>query len=171
MVMAAAKGTKGMPISRALVEESSAKRSPDDLRRAIGALDFYRASAIAFARVRAGEDVPADEINQLLPWIREGTLAANLGAIATGDRAECWMGWVRDRMFPVSDAASPIEMVVLFAAWRAGAPADQVAPKRGGSHASGSAGAAGALLRTLAKGLADENLLEATRHPSLTAPR
>ena len=39
------------------------------------------------------------------------------------------MGCIRDRMFPVSDATSPIEMIVLYAAWRAGAPADQIAPE------------------------------------------
>jgi hypothetical protein len=158
-----------MAISRALVDESAEKRSLDDLRRAIGALDFHRAAAIAFARARAGEEVPADEVNQFLPWIREVTLAASLCAIASGDRAACWMGCVRDRMFPVSDAASPIEMVVLFAAWRAGAPADQLAPEARRLARQRIGWRGWSLLRTLATGLGDENLLEATRHLKVAA--
>lgn len=169
MVMASAKQTKGTPISRALIEKASAQNSLDDLRRAVSALDFHRAAAIAFARARAGETVPADEVNQFLPWIREATLAASLCAIATGDRAACWMGCVRDRMFPVSDAASPIEMIVLYAAWRAGAPADRIAPeaRRVARQRIGWRG--WALLRTLAAGLGDEKLLEATRHLKVAA--
>ncbi|HTR50283.1 MAG TPA: SEC-C metal-binding domain-containing protein [Kofleriaceae bacterium] len=164
MVMAAAKNPKGMPISRVLVEEASAKRSDIDLMRAAGVLDFHRAAAIAFARARAGESVRAEDVNQILPWIREATLAASLCAIATGDRAACWMGCVRDRMFPVSEAASPIEIVVLYAAWRAGAPAEQIAPEaRRLAHQR--IGVRGwALLFTLATGLGDANLLEAVRH-------
>ncbi len=153
-----------MPISRALLEEASAKRSELDLMRAYGALDFHRAATIAFARARAGEDVSANDINQILPWIREATLAASLCAITTGDRAGCWLGCIRDRMFPVSDAASPIEMIVLYAAWRAGAPAAQIAPE-GRRLARVRIGVRGwALLYTLAIGLGDANLLEAVRH-------
>src|SRR5689334_9533434 len=153
MVMAAAKQPKGMPISLALVEEVSANRSIHDLWRAASALDFTRAAAIAFARARAGEDIPASEVNQILPWIREPTLAASLCAIATGERAPYWMGILRDRMFPESDAASPIEMVVLYAAWRAGAPAEQVV-REGRRVARLQIGHGGyALMHTLATGL------------------
>ena len=87
--MATAKQPKGMPISAAFVEETSARRSLQDLIGAANALDFHRAAAIVFARARAGESVPAAEVTQILPWIREATLAASLCAIATGDRATC----------------------------------------------------------------------------------
>ena len=164
MVMAAAKQPKGMPISRALVEEAAANRSLQDLWRAAGALDFDRAAAIVFARARAGEPIPASEVNQILPWIREATLAASLCAVATGERAQYWMGILRDRMFPVSDVASPIEMVVLYAAWRAGAPVDQVVreARRIARLHIGHGGYA--LMHTLATGLGDSNLITATRH-------
>src|SRR6185437_8629656 len=100
MVMAAAKQPKGMSISRALIEEAATARSLNELTRAYGALDFHRGAAIALARARAGEVVPAYEVNQILPWIRDAKLAASLCAIATGDRAACWLGCIRDRMFP-----------------------------------------------------------------------
>jgi hypothetical protein len=163
MVMAAAKKPKGMPISRALVEKAAASAAMHDLMKAASALDFNRAAAIAFARARACEDVPADEINQILPWVREATLAASLCAIATGNRAACWMGIIRDRMFPVSDAASPIEMVVLYAAWRAGASADQIVPEARRIARLRIGWRGWALLYALATALDDKHLLEATR--------
>ena len=166
MVMAAARPKPGMAISRAHVEAEAdpTARTIERILHASDACDFVRAAVLALARASAGEDMPAGMVTQILPGIRDATLATSLCAIATGDRAAAWIACVRDRMFPDSAEASPIEVIVLYAAWRAGAPADQIAPeaRRLARMKVGYRGYA--LLYTLATGLGDKNLIEATRH-------
>lgn len=160
-----------MTISRAQVEavDDPTARSIEKILRATDACDFVRAAVLALARARAGEDMPAGMVTQILPGIRDATLAASLCAIATGDRAAAWIACVHDRMFPDSAEASPIEVIVLYAAWRAGAPADQIAPeaRRLARMKVGYRGYA--LLYTIATGLGDKNLFEATRHFRVTS--
>ncbi len=85
-------------------------------------------------------------------------------AIATGDRASSWMTCVRDRMFPALPDASAVELVVLYAAWRAGAPAAEVAPEARRLARSKVAWRGYALLHVMGKDAGDRNLQDATRH-------
>jgi hypothetical protein len=166
MVMAAAREPKGITISRAHVDavEDPKEWTFDAILRATDACDFERAAVLALARAHAGEEMPASELTQILPGIRDVTIAASLCAIATGDRAEAWIACVRDRMFPASAEASPIEMVVLYAAWRAGAPATQIAPEARRLARMKIGWRGYALLHTMATGLGDTNVFEATKH-------
>ena len=155
-----------MTISRSQVEAvgDPAARTLDHIERLANACDFRQAAVIALARARAGEDVPAITVTQILPGIRDATIAASLCALASGDRAAAFHACVHDRMFATSSEASVVEVVVLYAAWRAGASAQQIAPeaRRLARQRIGPLGYA--LIYTMAKALGDENLLHATRH-------
>lgn len=162
-----------MPISRALVEAvaDSEERTRDQIVHAIDTCDYLRAAVLVLARVRSGEDVLAGTVARILPGVRDATLAASLCAIASGDRASAWLACVHDREFPDAPDASAVEAVVLYAAWRAGAARDQVAPlaRRVARARVGFNGYA--LLYTIASGLGDANLVEATRHLRITCER
>lgn len=164
MVMTARRAG-GLSTSRAIVDGVPADgRSTNDILRAADACDFVHAAVLALSRASAGDPVPAEIITQVLPGIRDATLAASLCAVATGDRAQAWIACVRERMFPVSSHASPCEAVVLYAAWRAGAPAADIAPEVRRLTRMQVGGIGFALLYTLGQGLGDANVEEATRH-------
>ncbi len=166
MVMTAARQEFGKLISRAHVDAVAdpSLRTTGHIFDAAQACDFVRAAVIAFARARAGEAVSTIEVCSILPGLRDITIAANLMAIASGDRGAAWMTCVRERMFPALPDAAAVELVVLYAAWRAGAPAAEVAPEARRLARSKVAWRGYALLHVMGKDAGDRNLRDATRH-------
>jgi hypothetical protein len=169
MVMTSFKHSGDVLGVRALVDSVSDPnaRTVEAMIAAVDACDYVHAAQIALSRACNGEPVPADAVAGILPGVRDAKLVAGLCSIASGDRAAAWLACLRERRFPTK--ASPIEAVVLFAAWRAGATSDVLAPEAR-RLARMSIGYGGfALLYTLATELGDANLREATRHLRITS--
>jgi hypothetical protein len=147
-----------LPLSTGLLVDAT-----PDIDRALDACDYLRAATLAIDRVRAGEEVSATTIARILPGIRDSGLAAGLLAIGTTDRAEAWLAAVRDRRFPDEAGATFIETMVLYAAWRAGAPNAEIGRQVRRIARSESGAIAYEMLTHIAYGINEAQLVSAIK--------
>jgi hypothetical protein len=152
----------GERISRAQVEAVE-DSSDSAIRAALDACDHERAAMLAIARARRGERVPLALVAEVLPGIELPAIACALLAIADGDRAAL-LDLIARRRFPPTKDAAELEAIVLYAAWRAGAPPARVAPPLRRLAARSMTAESCALLATIAASIDDANVAQATKH-------
>jgi hypothetical protein len=150
-----------------LVTPAAGPSAPDIdmIERALEALDFVEAARMACLRARDDLEMPVDVCARILPGLRNATLASCLCVVGTGERGPALMTCVESRRFPVDPAASFIEAIVLFAAFRAGGMnGRRLTPelRRLSRLPVGDLGLQ--LLNTIAKQLRNEFLVEETSH-------
>ena len=111
----------------------SARRSSDatspaesDIEAALAALDHELAARCAIARART-QPVPTALVARILPGIELPAITCALVAIAP-EKAEL-LGVIESRAFPQTKEASELEAIVLYGAWKAGAPTDRIKPE------------------------------------------
>ncbi|MCX5747342.1 MAG: SEC-C metal-binding domain-containing protein [Proteobacteria bacterium] len=131
------------------------------IHAALDGCDLERAVAIALARVLGGQPLTIAELRPLLVRLDDLTLVEDLVAIATGDRAELVDGVGRG---PISPEAAARDMLLLYLAWRAGAPRAHVIREARRLARAKLDGPGYVLLAELAAGIADPDLTRATRH-------
>jgi hypothetical protein len=132
------------------------------IRAAIDACDHEHAAMLAIARVRQGQAVPIALVADILPGIELPAIACGLIAIAEGDRAAL-LELVERRRFPPTKDAAELEAIVLYAAWRAGAPGERLSPLVRRLSARALAAEGYALLATIAATSEDAGVVEATK--------
>jgi hypothetical protein len=155
----------GECISRAAVDAAAADAtacSLDAIRAAVEACDHELAATRAIGRARSGHDVPVAVISEIVPGIEWPGIATSLIAIATGDRGALIEPLER-RRFPVTREAGDIEAIVLYAAWKAGAPTARVIPELRRLAARSLAAEGLALIATIAAAIDDPNVAAATK--------
>ncbi|HUJ58010.1 MAG TPA: SEC-C metal-binding domain-containing protein [Kofleriaceae bacterium] len=151
----------GERISRAQLEAAS-DCSEAAIRAALAGLDHERAAMLAIARARR-EPVPVELVAEILPGIEFPAITCALIAIASGDRATL-LDLLEHRRFPVGKDTAELEAIVLFAAWRGGAPLARVIPELRRLAARSMTAAGYALLATIAAAIDDPNVAAATKH-------
>lgn len=95
---------------------------PADLRAAIAACDPDRAAELALARLQRGDALDLGLVGELVPLLLDVPVGCALIALAEGDaaaRAATCLAML-DR-FPVFADGYPLQVMVLWAAWRSGA--------------------------------------------------
>lgn len=150
----------GECISRASVEAATGATIAD-IDAAIATCDYERAATCAFALARAGTPAGSDVIARILPGIELPAITCSLLAIAP-DRAALLELVERDR-FPQTRDGGELEALVLFAAWRAGAPSARVIPPLRRLSARSLTAESYALLATIAASIDDPNVAAATK--------
>jgi hypothetical protein len=150
----------GECISRASVE-AAREASVADIDAALAGCDYERAATIAFARARAGSPVGTDVIARILPGIELPAITCSLIAI-TPARAEL-VSLLDTHRFPASKDAAELEAIVLYAAWKAGAPTSRIVPHLRRLSARSLTAESYALLATIAATIDDPNVVAATK--------
>jgi uncharacterized protein YchJ len=130
---------------------------------AVAALDHERAATLALARAKRGEPVSVAVVATVLPGIQLPAITCALIAIASGDRTEL-LDLLEQRRFPHTKDAAELEAIVLYAAWKAGAPASRVIPELRRLSVRSMTAEGFALLATIAASIDDENVAAATKH-------
>ncbi len=130
---------------------------------AVAALDHERAATLALARAKRGEPVPVAVVATILPGIQLPAITCALIAIASGDRTEL-LELLAQRRFPHTKDAAELEAIVLYAAWKAGAPVPRVIPELRRLSVRSMTAEGFALLATIAATIDDANVAAATKH-------
>jgi hypothetical protein len=155
-----------------LVSSGPTAPTVDMIERAIAALDYVDAARMACLRARDDLDMPVDVCARILPGLRNATLATCLCAVGSGERGPALMTCVESRAFPVDPAASFIEAIVLFAAFRAGGmTGKRLTPELRRVVRLPVSDLGLQLLNTIAKALKNEFLIEETSHFKITNPK
>ncbi len=157
------------PRKRALVGECISRASVEAARdagiaeidAALVACDYERAATIAFARARAGTPVGTDVIARILPGIELPAVTCSLIAI-TPARAEL-ISLLDAHRFPATKDAAELEAIVLYAAWKAGAPTTRIMGHLRRLSARSLTAESYALLATIAATIEDANVIAATK--------
>ena len=147
----------GECISRAQVGAVGAVE-PIAIDAAIDACDYERAALYAIACA----PVPVDVVARILPGIELPAITCALIAIADGDRARL-LDLLERKRFPQTKDASELEAIVLYAAWRAAAPAARVIPELRRLAARSMTAEGYALLATIAQAIDDPNVSAACK--------
>src|SRR5690606_10537154 len=150
----------GECISRASVEATRGATLAD-IEAAIAACDYERAATIAFAHARAEQPVATDVIARILPGIELPAITCSLIAIAPA-RAEL-LAVLDKHRFPGTKDAAELEVIVLYAAWKAGADPARVIPHLRRLSARSLSAESYALLATIAATIDDPNVVAATK--------
>jgi uncharacterized protein YchJ len=132
----------------------------DAIRAAVDALDFEQAAMLAIARARKAA-VPSELIARILPGIEFPAITCALVAIAP-DKAAL-MPVIERRDFPQTKDASELEAIVLYAAWKAGAPIERVKPELRRLAARSMTAEGYGLLATIAATVDDANVRAACK--------
>src|SRR5438552_11148811 len=90
-------------------------------------MDHELSAMLAIARAKHAP-VPIAVIARILPGIEFAAITAALIAIADGDRTAL-LDVLEHRRFPQAKDNAELEAIVLYAAWKAGAPAARIAPE------------------------------------------
>ena len=151
----------GECISRALIEAAGTP-AEGDITAMVAACDYERAAMLAFARAKSAP-VPLALITTILPGIEFAPVACGLIAIGVGDRADL-LELLERRRFPQLKDMAELEAIVLYAAWRAGAPIARVIPELRRLSVRTMSAEGFALLATIAQTIDDPNVVAATKH-------
>jgi hypothetical protein len=122
---------------------------------ALDALDHEEAALLAFARARTA-DVPIALVARIAPGIELPATICGLVAIASGDKASL-IEVVERRQFPQTKDNAELEGIVLYAAWKAGAPAARVLPELRRLSVRSMTAEGYALIAAMARALGDAN--------------
>ena len=144
----------GERISRARIDAAGTPELAA-IEAAIAAWDHEHAALLAIARARTAE-VPIAIVARILPGIELPATICGLIAIAAGDRAAL-LELVEHRRFPVMKDSAELEALVLYAAWRAGAPPPRVLPELRRLSVRSMTAEGYALLAAMARALDDAN--------------
>lgn len=149
----------GERISRAQLDAAG---TPDEaaIEAALGALDHEQAAMLALARARK-ETVPTPLVARILPGIEFPPVALALVAIVP-DKAAL-LDVVERRNFPPTKDASELEAIVLYAAWKAGAPVERIKPELRRLAARSMTAEGYGLLATVAASIEDANVTAACK--------
>jgi uncharacterized protein YecA (UPF0149 family) len=144
----------GERISRARV---AAAGTPEitAIEAALAAWDHEEAALLSFARARTAE-VPAALVARILPGIEFAQTVTGLIAIASGDKAAL-LELVERRTFPQTKETAELEGIVLYAAWKAGAPRERVLPELRRISVRSMTAEGYALIAAMARALDDAN--------------
>jgi len=149
----------GECISRAQLDAAGTP-GEDAIRAALDALDHEHAAMLAIARARKAA-VPSELIARILPGIELPAITCALVAIAP-DKAAL-LPAVERRDFPQTKDASELEAIVLYAAWKAGAPIERVKPELRRLAARSMTAEGYGLLATIAATIDDANVTAACK--------
>ena len=152
----------GERVSRAAIAAAQ-DTSDEAIAAAVAALDHERAATLALARAKRGESVPVAVVAQILPGIELASVACALIAIASGDRGEL-LSLLEQRRFPATKEAAELEAIVLYAAWKAGAPTTRLVPEVRRLSVRSMTAEGFALLATVAATIDDPHVVAATKH-------
>jgi hypothetical protein len=152
----------GERISRAQLDTVT-NASEAEIRVALEECDHERAAMLAFARARGGQPVPISVVAEILPGIELPAITCALLAIADGDRG-LLLDLLERHRFPQTKDGAELEAIVLYAAWRAGAPRTRVIPLVRRLSVRSMTAEGLALLATIAASVDDEHVAEATKH-------
>ena len=144
----------GERISRARV---AAAGTPElaAIEAALAAWDHEEAALLAFARARTAE-VPVALVARILPGIELAQTITGLIAIAADDKAAL-LDLVERRQFPQTKDTAELEGIVLYAAWKAGAPKPRVLPELRRLSVRAMTAEGYALIAAMARALGDAN--------------
>jgi hypothetical protein len=157
------------PRKRALVGECISRASVDaargapitELHDAVSACDYERAATIAMGRARAGTPVSTQDIARILPGIELPAITCSLIAIAPSKKE---LADVLDaQRFPRTKDAAELEVITLYAAWKAGAETARLIPHLRRLSARSLSAESYALLATIAATIDDPNVVAATK--------
>jgi hypothetical protein len=157
----------GERVSRAAIE-SAQDVSREAIHAGVAACDYDRAAVLAFARARRGEAVDIADIATILPGLELWTIACGLIAIAQGDRVQL-LELLERRRFPSRIDSGELEAIVLYAAWRAGAPRERLIPLVRRLSVRQMTLEGFALVATVGAALDDDNVTAAVKHLLATA--
>ena len=144
----------GERISRARVE-SAGTPELSAIEAALAACDHEEAALLAIARARKA-DVPIELIARIAPGIELAATICGLVAIASGDKATL-VDAIERRAFPQTKDTAELEGIVLYAAWKAGAPAARVLPELRRISVRSMTAEGYALIAAMARALGDAN--------------
>ncbi len=144
----------GERISRARVE-SAGTPELSAIEAALAACDHEEAALLAIARAR-NADVPVELIARIAPGIELAATICGLVAIASGDKAAL-VDVIERRAFPQTKDTAELEGIVLYAAWKAGAPAARVLPELRRISVRSMTAEGYALIAAMARALGDAN--------------
>lgn len=113
----------GERISRAQIA-AAGEPTVEAIEAAIAAFDHEQAALLALARART-QPVTVDLVGRILPGLELAAIANALIAIASGDKAAL-LDVITEKRFPLTKEAAELEAIVLYAAWKAGAPRDRM---------------------------------------------
>jgi uncharacterized protein YecA (UPF0149 family) len=125
------------------------------IETALAAWDHEEAALLALARSRTAE-VPVALVARILPGIEFAQTITGLVAIAAGDKSTL-LDVVEQRRFPQTKDTAELEGIVLYAAWKAGAPRERVLPELRRLSVRSMTAEGYALLATMARALDDAN--------------
>ena len=145
----------GEHISRAQLD-TAGDPSEADIAAALDAWDHERAAMLAIARARTAP-VPIALVARILPGIEFAPIICALLAIAEGDRTTL-LDVLERRRFPQTKDTAELEAIVLYAAWKAGAPAARLAPEVRRLSVRSMTAEGYALLATIAQAIDDPNV-------------
>ncbi|HEY1551038.1 MAG TPA: SEC-C metal-binding domain-containing protein [Kofleriaceae bacterium] len=144
----------GERISRARVE-SAGTPELSAIEAALAACDHEAAALLAIARARTAE-VPIELVARIAPGIELAATICGLVAIASGDKAT-FIDVIERRAFPQTKDTAELEGIVLYAAWKAGAPAARVLPELRRISVRSMTAEGYALIAAMARALGDAN--------------
>jgi uncharacterized protein YchJ len=148
----------GELISRSSVEGMSPTEG--DIEAALAALDHELAARCAIARART-QPVPTALVARILPGIELPAITCALVAIAPEKAA--LLDVIESRAFPQTKEASELEAIVLYGAWKAGAPEPRIKPELRRLAARSMTAEGYALLSTIAATIDDPNVAAACK--------
>jgi hypothetical protein len=142
----------GERISRARV---TAAGTPEvtAIEAALAAWDHEEAALLAIARAKTAE-VPVALVARIVPGIELAATICGLVALAAGDKAAL-LDVVERRRFPQTKDTAELEGIVLYAAWRAGAPVARVLPELRRLSVRSMTAEGYALIAAMARAIAD----------------
>ncbi|HEX4452202.1 MAG TPA: SEC-C metal-binding domain-containing protein [Kofleriaceae bacterium] len=125
------------------------------IEAALAACDHEDAALLAIARARNAA-VPVELIARIAPGIELAATICGLVAIASGDKATL-VDVIERRAFPQTKDTAELEGIVLYAAWKAGAPAARVLPELRRISVRSMTAEGYALIAAMARALGDAN--------------
>ncbi len=142
----------GERISRARVASAG---TPDvaAIEAALAAWDHEEAALLAIARAKTAA-VPVALVARIVLGIELAATICGLVAIAAGDKASL-VDVVERRRFPQTKDTAELEGIVLYAAWRAGAPVARVLPELRRLSVRSMTAEGYALIAAMARSIAD----------------
>ena len=125
------------------------------IETALAGWDHEEAALLALARSRTAE-VPVALVARIVPGIEFAQTLTGLLAIASGDKSAL-LDVVEGRRFPQTKDTAELEGIVLYAAWKAGAPRERVLPELRRLSVRSMTAEGYALIAAMARGLDDAN--------------
>src|SRR5258706_13729428 len=97
------------------------------IREGIDSCDYERAAMLAIARAKSGSALTTELVAQILPGIELPAITCALVALAP-ERAAL-LELLESKRFPQTKDGAELEAIVLYSAWKAGAPIARVIPE------------------------------------------